>query len=506
MYEYFPKQADLKHGENNMAIRLFGDRIFSDQTLYEYLIEFLLAFVSPKDEDKEQGTMAFHTNLDSKLVYYVLPRMGLKRFIFYNRSKKDTKVPVDDRAYADMKKVLVESLTAKGVEKNEAESTIEAIQDLLYGYAAVLKNRSWTAQSLLPIAPELIFCEAMIQKTTRMSRINQDDAVAVEKEFDYSRHNFLARGGEVYYLHILQALQNSEEQRGELEALLKHLVTAKSKSFSNLANWIYDTWIKSQGIELDELWRSNNLGFIPATGYLECGKLTITELINYLYTDMHPISRLEILAKGIVMQVMRMMCRRSEQVLGISPLPWIIDMRSKKAGKTVRKISSESYRRVDELLVNAVNKTTKDYLEENPDSAKKYTEIQYLTHARNHTLNMFKRLGKIMQLIIPARGDHERFSLSEDLVKFLVLSTLKPQEKITFDTFLDDLYERYRIVIGPSQYKKSIGEIELDLEQTNSFVQNEKEFQEFLKNTGFLYDLSDATSIVVNPYGRVELS
>ena len=52
MASVFPKTANTTNGSNNMAIRLFGDRIYSDQSLYEYLIEFLLVFISPKDADK----------------------------------------------------------------------------------------------------------------------------------------------------------------------------------------------------------------------------------------------------------------------------------------------------------------------------------------------------------------------------------------------------------------------------------------------------------------------
>ena len=37
----------------------------------------------------------------------------------------------------------------------------------------------------------------------------------------------------------------------------------------------------------------------------------------------------------------------------------------------------------------------------------------------------------------------------------------------------------------------------------NSFLENKLAFQEFLKATGFLHELSDATSIVVNPYSNV---
>ena len=48
--------------------------------------------------------MAFHSDINSELKYYVKPRMGLKRFIF-NRSK-DTKIPIDEIAYHSILKIL----------------------------------------------------------------------------------------------------------------------------------------------------------------------------------------------------------------------------------------------------------------------------------------------------------------------------------------------------------------------------------------------------------------
>ena len=508
MANIFPASADLSNGSSNMAIRLFGDRIFSDQSLYEYLIEFLLVFISPKDADKEQDVMAFHSCIDTKLAYYVKPRMGLKRFIFYNRSKKDIRIPIDEKAYNSILKIMKKKIEDRGIESNKAESTIEAIQDLLYGYAAVLKNRSWTAQSLLPIAPELIFCEAMLNKNERinLSKNREVSDIDIEMKFDYSRHNFMARGGEVFYLHILQALQITKPaDKTLLENLLKHLITANGKDFSYLANWINDSWLKNQNIEPDKLWIKKPIGFIPATGYIDCGQNTVSELINFLSNDMHPITRIELLSKGIVLQIMRMMCVRTNEYLGISSTPWIVDLRSKKAGNTVMKISASSYRQVEELFVNAINKMTSEYLEQNAGAAKLLTPFEYLSKSKTHTLNMFKRLGKEMQCIIPLRGGHERFSLSEDLVKFIVLSIIKPKGKMTFDMFLDEVYSHYNIVIGAKQYKKCVNSIKLDAEQANSFASNEKEFQDFLKNTGFLRDLSDATSIVVNPYSEVTL-
>ena len=73
---------------------------------------------------------------------------------------------------------------------------------------------------------------------------------------------------------------------------------------------------------------------------------------------------------------------------------------------------------------------------------------------------------------------------------------------MTLDMFLAKLNEKYRIIIGPTEYRRieNRGNVML----ANSFQKNLDSFQDFLKATGFLRELSDATSIVENPYDEVE--
>ena len=49
---------------------LFGNRFKSDQTLYEYMIEFLLVYSSAKSDNLIDGKMSFHdTTIEKKLSY-----------------------------------------------------------------------------------------------------------------------------------------------------------------------------------------------------------------------------------------------------------------------------------------------------------------------------------------------------------------------------------------------------------------------------------------------------
>ena len=138
----------------NLNVALYGDRILSDQTLYEYLIEFLQVFSSPKAMDGA-GKMGFHTPEqieEGNLRYYVDLRVALRRFIFYGRSKQEGRSAMDDMAYDRMEALLHDAA-------QNGDEDIDLIHDLLLNYAIVTRNRGWYAQALMPVAPELILAE-----------------------------------------------------------------------------------------------------------------------------------------------------------------------------------------------------------------------------------------------------------------------------------------------------------------------------------------------------------
>ena len=515
----YPLNGSCENMENP-AIRIYGNRFHNDQSLYEYLIEFLLVFSSAKAPDGT-GEMSFHS--DEPLYYFVKPRNGLRRFIFFEQAKRVKKIPGDESANDDIKRILLKHIEAD--KESEKEEFLQAIQDLFRGYAAVLKNRSWCAQALLPLCPEMIFCEEMPNDNYRLrwEKGSEADKAAFRKRysekvaagysvedtflddsFDLTRHNFLARGGEVYYLHLLQVLKDAPEAKERLQSLLVNLLTDKSSDFSQLANWIQGTWEKEKKLDPDHLVTKMNIGCIPAGAYLKSGKLAVEELTCFLSNELHPVKRVELLAKGIMLQIMRMQVEQTEEYLSRGRLPWIIDMRS-AGNKTVKKLSSQSFTRISEAIMSVINQEIINNRDPHKEGYDLTEEYKLFVKARKESLDIFKSKGKEIQCVIPLNGPDERFSISEDVLKFLVLSLVPAGGKMDLDSFLSKLYDHYSFVIGPDEYKHCQMTDELDNGLTDSFTSNKAAFQKFLKDAGFLRDLSDATSIVVNPYKGVEI-
>ena len=422
--------------------------------------------------------------------------MALRRFVFYDKARKKGTIKADEQAYQEMIKLLKAKMDDMSEEdKNEY---LESIQDLFHGYAVVIKNRFWGAQALLPICPEFMMCGCDPSEKKRKAAVKwDDDPITVDSKFSFDRRNFLARGGELYYLHLLQGLEGQPEKKNTLEYLLNDLVAVQCEKISKMASFVQETWEKGMGFDRDKLSQQLNLSFIPENAYKECEIYSVDELINFLSCKMHPINRMEILAKGIMFQIMRMMSWRVSSYLGNDKRKWIVDM--KGASKdSVKKIAADAYSALEADFMTALNQIVREF---NISEDEMMTCVQ---KAKQDSLDIFRAKGKEMQCIIPNKGAFERFSLSEDIIRFLVLALIAPGEKMTLNMFLEKLYEHYGIVIGPNEYRKSLeNDYSLDTSLASCFAENEVAFQKFLKETGFLKELSDATSIVTNPYASI---
>lgn len=491
------KDCDTMIKKKILASYVFGNRFKPDQTLYEYMIEFLLIFVSAKNENLKDGKMKFHeVKPEITLEYWVDPRMALRRFIFYDKGRKKGVIPEDELAYQEMLRILRTKF--EGLSEENQTEYIESIQDLFHGYAVVIKNRFWGAQALLPICPEFVLCGCDPSEKLRKDNVKwEQEPSTVDSKFSFNKRNFLARGGEVYYLHLLQGLKGQDEKKKILEGLLENLVYKECQKVSKMAEFIQKSWEEGMNMQKEELVQKLSLSFIPKDAYRSCEQFSIDELINFLSCKMHPIKRIELLAKGIMFQIMRMMSWSVSGYLGGKRRSWIVDMKGASAA-SVRKIAAQAYGRLEADFMSVLNLAAENFQDSEDEIMK------LVTKAKKDSVDIFRAKGKEMQCIIPSRGPYERFSLSEDILRFLVLALISPGQKMTLRMFLEKLYEHYGIVIGPNEYRRDLEQEGVtDHSMVSCFVENEIAFQGFLKETGFLRELSDATSIVVNPYSDI---
>ncbi|WP_409276137.1 hypothetical protein V1499_11120 [Neobacillus sp. SCS-31] len=503
LIKVFPNIKNYDKDNENLQIQIYGQRIFRSQTLYEYLLEFLLVFISPKGtgsiEKADQGFSFFVPENGEKLSYFPSPKMGLKRFVFLNRSEQEKRFDIDKEALKEHRDYLIRNMDIENVNMN-AEFVLDVLQDLLYGFNAVIGKRSWFAQSLLPVAPELIFCEAMGKKSVRSNLEYEKDKSKVDKGFSFTDRAFMARGGEVYYLHIVQGIKEAPEYESKLVQGLKELVKGIPQ-LSTIAQYLQETWLeynykeKSDSLSVDNVNRIKKDAMWIPDNYSIRAKKSVIELNNLLMSEFDPFEKVELLGKLIAIQIIRMMCLQATMTLNENDgQEWLVDLTDRPNGQ-IRKMAISSYLSVEENVFRAVHMAD---IESYKSKEKIESDLKILKEASEDTNKLIRKLSKDIEFLIPPKGKNMRLSLNENLLKVLVLSLIQPGERVLFTTFLEKCYEHFNIIIGPNEALKHFGKVqELDL---SAFDENQTLMQELLKNSGFLRDLSDATSIVENPF------
>lgn len=506
---YPEQEMDVVNKAENLSVALLGNRINEGQTLFEYLIEFLLIFASAKNKDGA-GRMRFHTSdeiAETKGKYWIEPRIGLRRFVFYPYSKVNSRSDVDTDAYEELLDILEK-------DSREGINDVKIIQDLLHSYAIVTRSRGWYAQALIPVAPEFLLTDAQgIQRRQRKGRsyydISEDDdnyekkLAQIDTDFDFNKHNFLARGGQILYLHLLQAMDQDAALdyacRERLEKLLRKMLDDSGKEIGLLSRFVQGEWEGSRKYQTPLV--EMNMGYIT-DGYQARSAAFLGEIVNFLSCNIHPVARIELLAQGMVLSLLRAInIVAARKVNPVAPEPvWIVDMTGDGPSSNIAKLSTRTF----SDSYNSFQIAMTRIYEERENKKGEYAEE--IKDGRKQSSEIFKRLAKELYLAVPPRGSSSvRFSLTESLVRYLVLALVKPGEKVMFTTFLNMLYDHFRIVISPEHYLKAIKEGAFDGEQSMAsyFKKNELRFQDFMKQCGFLRDLSDATAIVENPYKEV---
>ncbi|MDZ5042697.1 hypothetical protein GNF45_07200 [Clostridium perfringens] len=511
----FPKFKDIGNNSKDSIVQsdIFGHRFKSDQNVDEYLLEFLQVVISEKklyvEGEGEKITKAFFPLVDKekleKIEFFPKSKIDLKRFVFYMNSKDESRSKIDDDAYYEMINFIKDKIDISC--DYSKKDVVKFIEKLLLGFSGVTKNRSWYAQSFLPICNSMILPETMIGKKERrdldkafeIGRIDFEYG-KVDTECQTNRYNFMARGGEVYYLHVLRGLIKNPKYREELTNLLEKQLN-EYKQIETLSDTIHKIWVegikeKYEGIILEKK-ITKKLGFIP----IEFGKredYTVAEITNFLKSDMHPFEKIEILSKGIVFQLINLMHSEARYYIGKKTRQaWVVDMTYNfSKNKELKKIASNSYDTLEDDMTNAIS--NRIYETEKYDIDDKDSKFKY---AIDDSYKLCRKLAKDIGVLVPLKGSGMRFTLQENILKFLVVSIIKPGGKLTLTTFIEKLYEHFGIIIGRNEYKKAMEDLIVEpISDFSCLDENEKALSEMLKRCNFLRDLSDATSIVENPY------
>lgn len=505
--ERFPSGRDSNDSKaDNPAIFIYGRRFYKDQTPVEYLAEFLLVFAASKRENGE-GCYQFSLDCDR---YWPEDRIALKLFSFFPSSKLETRHPVHRQAYLDAINAIKERINGT---KGEREEAVRLIQSLFGGFVGVAKNRTWVTHSFLPVttgllARELVWVHSAAKKDKDLK--SWDETI---KHFANDRHIFMARGGELLYLQLVNLFAQLEHP--EIEKLLQHdayqhlhrymanlhpqleqklqtMLESLVGQIGSLVEWI-DSALDEYKINLKP--KHANLGWVPAATRTEALLFAI-EIHNICSSKLGTLDKLELMQTLCSMQVLRSLCFQARRIDKsekntqgfIGNYVWIATDPEAKLGSPIRQMAQNSFVRIESLLYRVL----KNINDLNAGGSE--------TEADKHGFQIFRKISKEIGLVIPQKGSGQRFTLHQGLLRFLVAALVHPGERIRLNHFYQRVFAHYGIALGGEQLAVALSWCGNEADgDSYTVASNTTWIEEALQQGGFLVELSDAVSMVKNP-------
>lgn len=527
-FRYFPFQPSDEKATKNPAIQLFGNRLFSDQTVSEFLVEFLLVIFSlkrigecePFDTVLPTLEQIGHWN-NEKLKYAPKARLNLKLFSFIGASRLDSRHQTHRNHYKTLLDRLRQSIHTNNRDKDDVIRTLE---NLFLGFQGAGSGRTWCAQSFLPVSPSLLAGETIWNESVAKRKNPKDWHVVMESLSTYmtmNKHRFLARGGEVLYLQLCNALRQPPEQsvqwchenklglsndeqdpawlHAELSTALGSLMSHCPATLNGLAEFIDteldpDTPQKTDGPKDDR--RFVSAGWCNGDSWQE-GYLFAVELLHLMKTNLDVVDRIYLLECACAMQVLRTLAMQSARVfIGENKAGWpgyrLVVSAPEEKRPVIRRLSQQSLKAVEKMIFQAL-RNPGIQLPEDPKDRDKILKQADKSYGGKLFVGLAKRIG----LVVPKRGAGARFVLNEQLLRLLVLTTVPRGGRLTFDTFKELLENRYGLVFDANGLDRA----SLWLSGRKMYLPADTDgwLQEMLEAAGFLIHLSDSCALVHNP-------
>lgn len=527
-FNYFPNTPDDVKAMENPAIQLYGNRLFSDQTISELLSEFLLVVFSPK----RTGHTVFETALPSReqlfawndkpLKYAPKARLNLKLFSFLGASRLESR----HQTHRVHHEQLIQRLHGQILvdDPEHKQDIIRTIENLFLGFQGAGSGRTWCAQSFLPISSGFLSGES-IWKQTKAERDNVDDWYELighrASYFDMNQHLFFARGGELLYLQVCNALRQPHDRiaawcRDGVLGLTKYeqdpewLHTQLNESLQNLMNFCPHTltalaeFIDSRldsittestdGTESDR--RFVSTGWCNAESWME-GYLFAVDLLRLMQSNLDVVERIYLLETACSMQVLRTMAMQSMRLMSGAESCCGPDYRlavsaPEENRPVIRRLSQQSVKAIEKMIFQSLRSDT---IELPKDEIKRNSKLKEADS--RYGSKLFVGLSKRLGLVVPKRGAGARFVLNEQLLRLLVVTTVPVGGRLTFDTFKQLLERRHGLVFDA----KGLDRASERLCGKGIYLPADTDqwLQEMLEAAGFLIHLSDSCALIHNP-------
>jgi hypothetical protein len=536
-------QNEVRGGEDfNPAIQLFGRRFFADQTVAELLIELFLIASSAKriganaiSEALPLPDLAQLQNWpdNETLKYEPKVRLNLKLFAFLGASKLETRHETHMQHYQSLVKSLKRTDKLSISTSMDPDEVLKTLENLFLGLQSVGGQRTWCAQAFLPISKSLIAAETLWNETEAKRRGVQTWSGITEEFmlfFSFNKHRFLARGGELLYLQLCNALRQDPQSvkkwlseagigctpeesdtaslHKSLQEVLVTVFDACPETVGKLATFL-DSGVESETAENTDVARDGNprtasCGWCPEESWRE-GAVFAIELLRICQAFIDPIERIELLEIACALQLLRSLCAQSARygrnarlnADGAGPLLYTWALSDPDGRNNVTKLISRRN-------LNALQRMIYEALRD-PAVRRGQTDRDYKEADTRYGHKLFLTVAKRIGLVVPKRGAGARLVLNDRLLRCMVLGTIRPGARVTYEGFKKLLMAHYGLAIDAAAIARSCvwtGTAELS---TLGGIADSW-LIEMLDASGMLIRLSDSFSLVINPFGEKDSS
>lgn len=542
-----------------LAVYIWGHRLRAGQHWIEYMLEFL-SVLAGFEYHLGQGLPEHKGQAGYRLAYKIPKRLGLRRFVFYDRREK-TLDARDQRAVDEIKRQLSARLPDHG---DAAHERLDQLRALLRSFSAIEDARSWYAKSLFPVHEEFLLWEALRKGSTKNHYTGNTATLELselDRGVEFFARNFFARGGELYYLMISAGTEGDPDRRKRIARQLEDLLKERNKTLGTFAQIINGAW---DGLHLNgsatQVEGTVGWLFDPACPLycqfaedldtfldnkldsLECLEL-LAHLISfhvvcYIYHRAHPASDTEGHESGSCIEACRpqllvdllgdedgSVIRERSALLLRRHEAWQRDRARELIDDRVRRWAAAEPD--DDRLLETLQAEVEQYFGKVRTRAKqtydasihelrtRYTAGQSTREEviagvsaqvfdalqadfQRNFLAIHTRLGRAIGLVAPRKGPRPRFVLGDTLLKALVIANLREGEQVGFGDLLERLYLRYGIVVGPGE-AHAAGMVERLRINEEYYIRNRDALLARMKRAGLVMQFSDATALAKRP-------
>jgi len=521
----FPYDAKSEQAyKSNPAIRLFGNRFSTDQTSLELLGEFLLITTSVKEIEGKELRSALpplddiHSWSNSKLKYSPKIKLNLKLFAFLSSSRLDSRHLTHREHYTQLIQELKKRIK---VDSNDKTQVVKTLENLLLGFQGAGTSRTWCAQSFIPISRGLVAGEAIWNETKAKSHYAESWSYVLDNAklyFSLNKHRFLARGGELLYLQICNAMKQNQEaiqawnldaklefssEELEPEKLLNSLERGLAKFFSacpkfidDLAEFIDDKLDPETAAKTDmheQQPRFVEAGWCNSATWQE-GYLLAVEMNRILSSGLDVMDSVYYLETLFMLHTLRNLIMQSSRCLSNGEAKWpgyyMAINRSDEENGTLKRISHQSLKNIEKTIYMAIRSHMQGTDIVQDDKILKEADTR---SGHKFFLKMAKQAG----LVIPKRGAWARFVLTPQILRVLVTTIVPQQGRITYETFKQLIRARWGMVFDEAGFGECCQW--LGVEKVYLSSDTDAWLLEMLAESGLLMHLSDSCALVLHP-------